>query len=79
MRAKAGTTIQTVHVLLILLGFFMNYTSVIEFLRQKDLKPARNMWRRKQLHIYEHKSIISNTYSEQKREKFEGGERRDSP
>jgi len=45
VRAKTDATIQTAHVLLVLLCLFVNYAGVVELLREEDLKPTRNLRR----------------------------------
>lgn len=41
VRAKTDATVQAIDVLFVLLGLFVNYACVIEFLCEKDLKPTR--------------------------------------
>lgn len=43
VRTETGATIQTVNVLFILLGLFMIYAGVVEFLGEENLKPSGNM------------------------------------
>ena len=50
MRAETDATVHAIHVLLVLLGLFVNYASVVELLCEEHLEPPRNMWRRNELH-----------------------------